>query len=205
MANQTISPTTNFAGSTLCGDGAHNDGVVTIGAEDLGASSSATAPVLTRNAVGSWSWNRTAAGAETLFFRKAMTGIQRLGELYNAQLNGVAGAALPAKGIQLTDFFAIYSIGVVDATTATLRFGKSIFANNVALAQTDIVAATNISKTAAGDATGPYVSVVSIPAGSQVFSTDDFSQVEIELSIVLANTGTLKVFGVGFHCNFNYQ
>jgi hypothetical protein len=193
-------------GGRLMSSAPHIDGVVSVDAGQLDKDSANL--VLTRNGVGDWSLNRTAGGAETYNCRINLSElIARLGEKYNfgAGFNSAKQPNPGPKGIMVTDFFAIYRVGVVDLTTATLRLGKSVFANNVALAQTDIVAATAIPKTAAGDGTGPYVSVVPVPAGSQVFMTDDTAQWEVEAQFVMANTGTLRVYGVGCHINFNFN
>jgi hypothetical protein len=199
---QTPSPTTDFALSTLCASGAHNDGYIMWGAETLAKDSANLA--LTRNGVGDWSLNRTAAGAETYNVRGQVSQVRRTGELFNAQLFGVNAPALADKGIKVIDFFALYDIGVVDLTTLTLRLGKTIYnANGVALTQTDIVAATAITKTVAN----LYRSVVLVNADPTVpvFTVDDFAQLEVELVAVMANTGTLKVRGLGMHVWFNYN
>ena len=132
----------------------------------------------------------------------AINELLRKGEVPNFQQFGITPPTQPAKGIKIIDVFAIYDLGVVDATTLTLRCGKTAYADNVALVQTDIVAATAITKV---QRAGTYVSTVAIAAGNQAFNQTDFSLLEIELVAVLANTGTIKIRGIGMHCHFNYN
>ena len=191
---------TQFDNSVLSCDLPHTDGLYLAGAEELAKDSANL--VLTRNAVGDWSLNRTAAGAETYNVRVAINELLRKGEIPNFQQFGITPPAQPAKGIKIIDVFVIYDLGVVDATTLTLRCGKTAYADNVALVQTDIVAATAITKV---QRAGTYVSTVAIAAGNQAFNQTDFSLLEIELVAVLANTGTIKIRAIGMHCHFNYN
>jgi hypothetical protein len=191
---------TVFGQSRLMADKPHTDGMVLATAESLSKDSANL--VLTRNAAGDWSLNRIAAGAETYNCRTTLGELLRLGERYNFNDFGVTEALATPKGIAVTDVFAIYQVGVVDLTTLTLRFGKCVFANNVALAKTDLVAATAIAKAVQAN---PYVTTVAVPAVTQVFHTDDTSNVEIEVQAVMANTGTLRLYGIGAHVTFNYD
>jgi len=191
---------TQFDNSVLSCDLPHTVGLYLAGAEELAKDSANL--VLTRNAVGDWSLNRTAAGAETYNVRVAINELLRKGEIPNFQQFGITPPAQPAKGIKIIDVFVIYDLGVVDATTLTLRCGKTAYADNVALVQTDIVAATAITKV---QRAGTYVSTVAIAAGNQAFNQTDFSLLEIELVAVLANTGTIKIRAIGMHCHFNYN
>jgi hypothetical protein len=190
-------------GGRLMSDMPHIDGVESWDAGQLDKDSANL--VLTRNAKGDWSLNRTAAGAETYNCRVNISeNVLRLGEIYNLGV-GPQGAKYPKppnKGILVTDIFAIYTVGVVNLTTATLRLGKSVFANNVALAQTDVQAATGIATVVQAN---PYVQTVAVPAGSQLWAIDDTSQWEIEVQFVMANTGTLRVYGIGCHISFNWN
>src|SRR5882672_11099306 len=180
---QTLGPTTNFGASTLASDFGHADGMILFGAEQLAKDSANLA--LTRNGVGDWSLNRIAAGAETYNVRAQFLHVRRTGESMNAQLL-TTGETLPAKGIAIRDIFALYDIGVVDLTTLTLRLGKTIYnASGVALTQTDIIAATAITKVVAN-----LYRVTVAAATPFVYITDDFSALEIELVAVMANTGT---------------
>lgn len=191
-------------GGRLMSSAPHTDAMLIAGPESLAKDSANLA--LTRNGKGDWSLNRTAAGAETYNVRLAPAELLRLGEVYYGQWPS-PGPAAPDKGIQISDFFIVYSVGVVALTSATLRLGKTVFsktAGGAAFTQTDIVAATGIATTTTPAAGQPQYAVVAGPS-PLVFSKDDLGLVEIEAVIVMANTGTLRIYGMGFHANFNYN
>jgi hypothetical protein len=172
-----------------------------------GLQSSSPNLVLTRNGVGDWSLNRTAAGAESYFVRSTFGELLRTGETYRyGEFHDQPPSAGP-KGIAILNFFAILNIGVVALTTATLRLGKSIYPLSGAVAaapvQTDLVAATALAT--ATNAAGAYLTGQVAGPSPTVFSIDDLGVVEIELAITMANTGTVRVAGLGAHCQFNYD
>lgn len=219
-------------------DTAHTGGWVYYDAMNLfGSFSGATISAnmaLTRNAGGDYSYNRTAAGAETYITPIGLANTKRLiesipsgnsaslpfqnafgtaagGPGYPAGAAGVppfTGATQltqptgnPAKGVQVTDVVAVYQVGVAALTGATLSLNRTVFANNVANA----VTAVTISATALPTATqaNPYVVVRAVT--TPVFETSDLSMLSVELSLTLQNTGTIRVYGLGFHLNFNYN
>jgi hypothetical protein len=98
------------------------------------------------------------------------------------------------------------NIGVAALTSATLRLGKSIYPLSGAAAaapvQTDLVAATAIATAANG--AGLYLTNQVAGPSPTVFSIDDLGLVEIELSVVMAATGTVAIAGLGAHVDFNY-
>lgn len=191
-------------GGRLISNSPHVDGMIMAGPESLAKDSANL--VLTRNAKGDWSLNRTAAGAETYNVRISPAELLRTGEVAYETWPS-PGGAYPDKGIQLSDFFILYSVGVVALTSATLRFGKTVFsktAGGAAFAQTDIVAATAIATATTPAAGQPQYALVAGPS-PLVFSKDDLGLLEVEAVIVMANTGTLRIYGMGFHCNFNYN
>src|SRR6266478_3225467 len=120
-----LNPTslTPVGGRLMCSS-PHTDGLLFAGAGSLDKDSANL--VLTRNAKGDWSLNRTAAGAETYNIRMTlgdMSGIVRTGENYELGEFGSGqtdNPPAPAKGVQIKDFFAIYKSGVVALTSATL-------------------------------------------------------------------------------------
>ncbi len=192
------------SGGRLMSSSPHIDGLLFAGADVLGKDS--TNLVLTRNAKGDWSLNRTAAGAETYNIRITladMGAMPRIGETYERGGFGSGNnPTAPTKGIRIRDFFAVYKSGVVALTTATLRLGKTVYSSTPAgavFAQTDLVAAT--ATNTANNANYGYQDVV-VPA--PVFHVDDLGLVEIELQVVMANTGTVAIAGLGAHVDFNY-
>src|SRR5580765_1862922 len=201
-ASQTV-----LGGRLMC-SAPHTDGLLFAGPGQCDRDSANL--LLTRNGNGDWSLTRTAAGAETYHIRAClgdMGGFTRIGETYQLGLVGTGqtyAPNAPAKGLHVKDFFAIYKSGVVALTSATLRFGKEVYSNvpaGGAPTQTDIVAATAINT--ANNANYGYQDVAG-PA-TLVLSVDDLALVEIEATIVMANTGTLSFAGIGCHVNFNYD
>lgn len=213
-------------------DTAHNGGWILYDAVDLTTFSSNL--VLTRNAVGDYSLNRTAGGAETYIPVACFSNLRKLttypginGMPFQEHFGTAAGGAgypagapglppftgatqlTPAtaptpKGLQVTDVVAIYQVGVVDLTSASLSLNRTVFANNVANAITNVpISATALPLTAAGDATGPYV--VTRAVTTPVFEVTDLSDLALELTVVMANTGTIRIYGLGFHVNYNYN
>jgi hypothetical protein len=191
--------------------------------------------VLTRNALGDYSLNRIAGGAETyqtvapigtmlhrLLEAQTMqipgqgpfSGSQYVGPgtgpgpvplpgfppLTAAQL-GTIPTNFPSKGIQITDVAAIYQVGVVGLTSATLSLNQTVFANNVANAITNFpIAATALPLLTQAN---PYVVVRSVT--TPLFNVTDLSEMTLELVTVMANTGTIRIYGLGVHVNFNYD
>lgn len=193
----------------------HTDGLLMIATGDIDVDSSNL--VKARNAKGDWSFNRTAAGAETYNCRVAVDQLLRTGETYVLDLFGdptkqTFAPAAPDKGLSILDFFVIYSVGVVNLTSATLRLGKTVYssvAGGGAFTQTDLVAATGIQTTqtpAANQYTRQAVAFQTNSSGTPlVFNKDDLGLLEIEANFVMANTGTLRVVALGAHCFFNYN
>jgi hypothetical protein len=214
---------------TLLMDSPHGGGVVFVDANTLGKYSANL--VLTRNALGDYSLNRTAGGAETYNVTANLRGVYRLTPAYNAIMQEEFGTAAgtpgypasapgippftgatqlvpptapPAKGLEVTDVFAIYQVGVADLTSAALSLNRTVFANNTANSITNLpIASTALPLTAAGDSTGPYL--VTRAVTTPAFEVTDDSDLTLELQVVLANTGTIRLYGLGFHVNFNYN
>lgn len=192
-----------FVGGRLMNYLPHVDGLLM---KAGGLQSSSANLVLTRNGKGDWSLNRTAAGAETYYVRATIGDMIRTGETYHyGEFHAQPPTAGP-KGIEIYDFFAILNIGVVALTTATLRLGSSVYPLSTAVAAapvvTDIVAATAIA-TAVNTAGDYLTNLVTVPTPG--FAVTNMELEEIELEIVMANTGTVQIAGLGCHCNFNYD
>lgn len=210
-------------------DTAHGGAYIHFNAYDL-ANFQTTNLALTRNALGDYSLNRTAAGAETYYVVAQLQDDKRLPEPlgagmpfqmqfgtgsgtpgYVAPAGGMppfAGASQltpptgsPAKGIQITDCYVIYQVGVVGLTTATLSFNRTAYANAAANVITNIPIGATVLST--GVQANPYVAVR--PVTTPVFETTDLSDVTLEFAVTMANTGTLRIYGMGFHFNFNWN
>lgn len=198
---------TSFENSRLFSNTAHIDGLAIGAADDISVSSSATLPVLTRTGNGIWTLNRTAAAAETLFFRITLDQLIRTGEF---QQFGGFGADKQAfdtitKGITIQDAFAIFQVGVVALTSATLRIGRTVYSATVAPVQTDLVAATALGSLAVSNPATTLMQKISVPLANQIFEVNDLGLVEAELAVVMANTGTLALASLGMHVGFNYD
>lgn len=193
-----------FAGGRLMSDGPHTDGLFICPADNLGKDSANL--VLTRNAKGDWSLNRTAAGAETYNIRATLQQILRLGETYEFGEVGSQNMVTPAdKGIEVIDIFALYNVGVATLTSATLRLGKTVYSTTPAggaFVQTDLQAAGAISTALVTAGQYAYQKLAVI---TPVFHKDDLGLIEVEAVIVMQNTGTLKFAGLGAHVQFNYN
>lgn len=214
-------------------DTPHNGGVIVVPAHELGRFSANL--VLTRNAIGDYSLNRTAGGAETYQIVASLAQLLRKVTTYPG-VNGMpfqeafgtatgngsnpgypAGAAglppfagddqltapttMTPKGIKVTDVFAVYQAGVVDLTAASLSLNRTVYVNGVAPAVTNIpISATALTLTAAAT---PYLATraVTTPA----FEVTDNSDLELEFAVTLANTGTFRMYALGFHCQYNFN
>lgn len=205
----------SLQGGRLMSSAPHVDGLYMAGINSLDIDSANL--VKTRNAKGDWSFNRTAAGAETYNCRTTLINLLRTGEtavldLFGDQTKQTYAPLMPDKGIAVLDIFAIYSDTVVPLTTATLRLGKTVFsktAGGAAFVQTDLVAATGIQTAvtpAVGQPTFQSVAFQNNTSGTPlVFHKDDIGLIEIEAQFVMANTGTLRVYGIGAHLSFNFN
>lgn len=187
--------------------------------------------VMTRNALGDYSLNRTAAGAETYQLVANLGVLKRLIEVptapmpFQEQFGAASGGpsqwpagsqglppytgatqlnpptAQPAKGVRVTDVAAVYLVGVAALTAASLSLNSVVYVNNVANAITNIP----INATALPLATQANPYVVTRAVTTPLFATSDLSDYYLELSVTLQNTGTIRLYGLGFHCDFNYN
>jgi hypothetical protein len=193
--------------------------------------------VLTRNALGDYSLNRTAGGAETYQIVAPIgTKLHRLLESQTMQIPGQSGTpfsgsqyigpgtgpgpvplpgfppftatalgtiptAFPAKGIQITDVAVVYLVGVAGLTSAALSLNQTVFVKNVANVINNFpIAATALPLVTQAN---PYVAVRAVT--TPLFNNTDLSDMTLEFSPVMANTGTIRIYGLGIHVNFNYD
>lgn len=189
--------------------------------------------LLTRNALGDYSLNRTAAGAENYNVVFGFDDLKRLIEAvppsagsplpFQEQFGTAAGGpgfpatrgfppfagasqltpptAWPPKGVQITDCTVIYQVGVAALTAASLSLNRTVFANNVANAVTNLPLGG--SALSLPTQANPYVAV--LPVTTPVFETADLSDLTLEFAFTMANTGTIRVYGLGMHLLFNYN
>jgi hypothetical protein len=210
LADFQNAPNETYSGGRLMNALPHTDGLIFLPAGQLLTDSSNL--VLTRNAAGNWVLSRTAAGAETYHIVACLNdaSILRTGETYNlGEFPGTNQTTAPSagpKGIKVLDIFAVLNIGVVNLTSATLGLTQSIYPKAGAAAAaptiTNIVPATNIPTATVG--AGLFVTNL-VPVSSPSFSVSDISLLETELTITMANTGTVAIAGIGAHVAFNYD
>lgn len=204
-------------------DVAHAGGLIKKGAIELAVISTATAPTLTRNAANDYSLNRIAGGVETIQIVAGVDSVRRLIESYQAQgafqeafnmappapgrppFTGVTQFATPTqagppKGIQVDDVYIVYRVGIVGLTSLALSFAEIKFGENVAVAPT-VIPTTGVPLIT----TQAQNHVATFPVTAPGFIVDDLSDLQAEFTIVMANTGTLRVYAVGFHTHFNYD
>ena len=153
--------------------------------------STAAMPLLTRNAAGDWSWNRTATAAETLYFA-AIVPIHR----------SVAG-----QGWRLDKVRIPYELGVVAATSVDVTATSTAYVQGVdpavtaahggAVVNADYDTAHDTAAERADNAVvaGEHMLVLTLNTAAYFVTVNAY--VVVEGTFVLANTGTLKVRGIG--------
>lgn len=155
---------------------------------------SSTGAVMTRNALGDYSWNRTAGGAETHY----AVGQVLLGQSITA-----------SKGFKITGGFVSYALGVADATSVDVTINRISYSQAVANAvithggTLTYDAAHNTAALRKAFAVTPHR--LTFTLGTPVYHVTRASAVTIEAAFVLANTGTLAVQAIGFDYTFNYN
>ena len=106
-----------------------------------------------------------------------------------------------AKGIRIEDIVVVYQVGVVDFTSTTIRADRAHFVDVTAVDVTVIpVDGTTMDLIVNAN---PHVHVR--PITTPTFFEVDNENITIEYQAVLANTGTIKVYGIGVHVSFNYN
>lgn len=203
-------------------DAPHTGGWLWASARDLGVVGSVADPTLTRNAQGDWSLNRTAGAAETIQAVIGLGALQRLNEAmdFQQQFGGAQGpiplagrppftdatqlvppTTWPAKGLRIQDVVVVYSVGVVALTSAALRLDGTAYVDVTTPAVTAIpIDATALTLTTDAD---PHLATraVTTPAFIEIDNHD----IVLEFEAVMANTGTLRIYGLGMHVSFNYD
>ena len=183
----------------------HTDAIYIDWANNLKADSANL--VLTRNAAGDWSLNRTAAGAETY---NIVTGVDLLDRLASLQLADVGTRTFALKdlagstvkrGIKITKVSVAYQVGVVSLTSAALVLKKVVHTNGAALSITDIPLTVSFTGKLAASSN---LYVVDGTVNSPDFLNADNAIALAEAQFVMANTGTLRVYAIIFHLSYNY-
>ena len=200
------------------------DGVVFLDA--VAAIATGGASVLTRNAAGDLSHNAGASVAPIYSFNLGRL-LQRtgVGEDLQEQFGGtgIAGSAAPQgrppftgasqlaprianklKGVKLLSFGVAYSITGAALTAHTCRVDKSVFANNVAVAISSVLASAANGLATATQA-NPYVTEVALAAGQQIYRVSDLSQYWVEVAPTTQGGGAYRMYGIRVKFEFNYN
>ena len=143
--------------------------------------------VLARNAAMDWSLNRTAAGAET--------------HVFSAQVPWKIESA--GKGAKLTKVVVAYELGVANATSVDLTCSSVVYAQALnpvvtashggAVVDADYDAAHDTAAERADSAVANGEHLMTLTLNTPAFYVTAAGLVRIELVVVLANTGTLKL------------
>lgn len=105
------------------------------------------------------------------------------------------------KGIQINAISCVYEIGSAAATLNTIAIYQNKLVNGVAPAVTTLLAATNLTLTAAAT---PYVTTVALT--SPVMLTAQTAKINLEWHLTTgASTGTALIWGAFLQCSFNYE
>lgn len=204
-------------------DAVHTGGLIFIGATQLTNIGSIADAVLTRNAQGDYSLDRTAGAAETLRFAAVFPNLFRpVNEPVDLQEQfGGANGPIPvegrppyldatqlvpptswrAAGIRIEDVVVVYEVGVAALTSAALVLDRTAYVDVVAPAVTSIpISATALNLTTNAN---PHLETRAVTTPT-LFENNNEVQIA-EFEAVMAITGTLKVHGIGIHVSFNYN
>lgn len=150
--------------------------------------------VLTRNALGEWSLNRTAAGAETYNCSTCIPSPIR-----TRQATDFGYLPKGDVGFKLLSIDLLYAVGVVNLTSITPVLKQVTLQDNVAVAVADHAGGLSGAPTVTQRA-APYRFVLT-PV-TPVIWTDKTKRLVFEVQFVMANTGTLKFYGATFNWSF---
>lgn len=144
----------------------------------------------TRDAVGDYCLLRSAAaGAETdyLIFNLAKAG-WKSSEAANAAKGEITRGFLP------TTFRLFYGVGVVNATSITADLVKTTFGNGAAISvdSNDTIAVAQAA-TLTQHTSNRYTAIYTLTIDPTTFDGAEVPYVEI--AVVLANTGTFRLYG----------
>jgi hypothetical protein len=117
-------------------------------------------------------------------------------------LGGIQRGPIP-KGTQIDSVDIIYNIGAVNASTATIGLTKTVFADGVAPAVTNLIALGSNGMPVAFQA-NPHVFNVAVGSPAMITSSDTEVVLNVNLTAGAA-TGTVAFYGVVVHCHYNFN
>jgi hypothetical protein len=188
--------------------------------------------VLTRNGVGDVSFNVGAAVTGTFTCNLLDGELLRtgFGEDLQEQFGGAqpSGSAQPqfyrpdligsmntaqqlqprtankTKGMKLLGVAVTYLITGAALTAHTCRLDRTIFANNVALATTNMLA-SGANGLATATQANPYVTAITIPAAGQIYYTADQTELWFELVATTQAGGAYRLYNIRALWEFNFS
>lgn len=106
------------------------------------------------------------------------------------------------KGVTIKDIVLKYLVSGGDLTTHNIGLSKTVFANNAALAVTDIIAsgANGLLKTVQANT---YATKVSVAA--PVMTVSDLTNLIIEVDATTPGGGAYRLYGADVHVSFNFN
>jgi hypothetical protein len=121
-----------------------------------------------------------------------------------ASVATLAGASVGAaqKGIQIDSIDIIYQVLTLAASAATVGLTKTVFANGVAPAVTNLIAlGANGLPTAV--AAQPVVTNVLVSTPAMIIASD--TEVILNINLTAGATGTVKFYGAVIKAHFNFN
>jgi hypothetical protein len=111
--------------------------------------------------------------------------------------------ALKIKGFKPLSITVIYKVVTGAATALTCVLTQSVFANNVAIAKTTLLASAanglvNVAQT------NPYVTVIPIPL-AQFYQITPLTELWFEIACQEPASNTMQLYGIEIACEFNYN
>ena len=203
------------------GDTGFTDAVYWFGVMDWGFTAT-TAPVLTRNAAGNYSW-ACAANQTINCFCPIASVMQRTGYKYadQEQFGGAQGpgpnagnppftgatqltplSAFVPKGIEIADITLVYSIGTAALTSQTMTLKSALFANTTAVSVSAVTLST-ATALATASTTNPYVTKIAVSAPA--YTVADLTGLSIDNVVVAPASAIYNLYGAFVHCTFNHQ
>lgn len=107
-------------------------------------------------------------------------------------------------GVSIIDVFALYAVGTLALTSATITLYRNVYAENVALATTSVVTSAAGATATTSAANACHVFKVSLTQ-PLVYETTDFSDLLLELVLVTPATSTARVYALGMHAGVEYS
>jgi hypothetical protein len=104
--------------------------------------------------------------------------------------------------MQIDSMDVIYTVTGAALTTATVGLTKTVFANNTAPAVTNLVALGANGLPTAVQAL-PYVTNVPVTTPAMITSAD--AEILLNLNLTTQAGGSAVVYGVVFHCHYNFN